>query len=104
MRMKDCFTSMITNPIEDSDNEDEENENAVNDKLKEEVKARRKDEIRLIITSAKLIAPVIENDVIESYEWILEKLKTSSYPEVESEVEIFKAMAFLKKKEIERAI
>lgn len=104
MRMKDCFTSMITNPIEDSDNEEEENENAVNDKLKEEVKARRKDEIRLIITSAKLIAPVIENDVIESYEWILEKLKTSSYPEVESEVEIFKAMAFLKKKEIERAI
>ena len=104
MRMKDCFTSMITNPIEDSDNEEEENENAVNDKLKEEVKARRKDEIRLIITSAKLIAPVIENDVIESYEWILEKLKTSSYPEVESEVEIFKAMAFLKKKEIEKAI
>ena len=104
MRMKDCFTSMITNPIEDSDNEEEENENSVNDKLKEEVKARRKDEIRLIITSAKLIAPVIENDVIESYEWILEKLKTSSYPEVESEVEIFKAMAFLKKKEIEKAI
>ena len=82
MRMKDCFTSMITNPIEESDDEEEENENMVNDKLKEEVKARRKDEIRLIITSAKLIAPVIENDVIESYEWILEKLKTSSYPEV----------------------
>jgi intraflagellar transport protein 88 len=72
--------------------------------LKEELKARRKEEIRLIILSAKLIAPVIENDVIESYEWILEKLKTSSYPEVESEIEIFKAMAFLKKKEIERAI
>jgi hypothetical protein len=29
-----------------------------------------------------LVAPVIENDVIESYDWILEKLKTSSYPEV----------------------
>lgn len=104
MRMKDCFTSMITNPIEDSDEEEEEGESTINDKLKEESKARRKDEIRLIITSAKLIAPVIENDVIESYEWILEKLKTSSYPEVESEIEIFKAMAFLKKKEIERAI
>ena len=43
MRMKDCFTSMITNPIEESDDEEEENENMVNDKLKEEVKARRKD-------------------------------------------------------------
>lgn len=101
MRMKDCFTSMITNPIEESDHEDEQNEGVIgNDKLKEEVKARRKEEIRLIISSAKLIAPVIENDVIESYDWILQKLKTSSYPEVESEIEIFKAMAFLKKKEI----
>jgi len=35
-----------------------------NDKLKEELKARRKEEIRLIINSAKLVAPVIENDVI----------------------------------------
>jgi len=103
--MKDCFTSMITNPVEESDNEEEDADGTIgNDKLREEVKAKRKDEIRLIITSAKLIAPVIENDVIESYEWILEKLKTSSYPEVESEVEIFKAMAFLKKKEIERSI
>ena len=53
-----------------------------NDKLKEESKVRRKEEIRLIISAAKLIAPVIENDIIDSYDWILEKLKTSSYPEV----------------------
>ncbi|CAM6006660.1 unnamed protein product [Sphagnum balticum] len=25
LRMKDCFTSMITNPIEENDNQDEEN-------------------------------------------------------------------------------
>lgn len=58
----------------------------------------------MIISSAKLIAPVIENDIISAYDWILDNLKTSSYPEVESEVEIFKAMAYLKKKEIEKAI
>ncbi len=52
----------------------------------------------MIITSPKLIAPEIENDAIESYEWILEKLKTSSYPERETEVEILKAKACLKKK------
>ena len=52
----------------------------------------------MIISAARLIAPAIENDIIDSYDWILEKLKTSSYPEVESEVEIFKAMAFLKRK------
>ena len=83
--MKDCFTSMITNPIDDSDNEDSDEEHVLmskNDKLKEQIKIRRKEEIRLIINSAKLIAPVVENDVIDSYDWILEKLKTSSYPEV----------------------
>lgn len=40
----------------------------------------------MIINSAKLIAPVIENDIIGAYDWILDNLKTSSYPEVESEV------------------
>lgn len=58
----------------------------------------------MIISAARLIAPAIENDIIDSYDWILEKLKASSYPEVESEVEIFKAMAFLKRKEIDRSI
>jgi intraflagellar transport protein 88 len=58
----------------------------VYDRLKEEQKNKRKEEIRVIVTSAKLVAPVIENDIIEAYDWILEKLKTSSYPEVESEV------------------
>lgn len=44
MRMKDCFTSMITSPAEEEDNEEPENENGMsnNDKLKEETKARRK--------------------------------------------------------------
>ena len=34
----------------------------------------------MIINAAKLIAPVIENDIIDAYDWILENLKTSSYP------------------------
>lgn len=83
--------------------EDEETKNT-NDKLKEEQKERRREELRLIILASKLIAPVIENDMIEAYDWILEKLKSSPYPEAESEVEIFKAMAFLKKKQIDKAI
>lgn len=75
--MKDCFTSMITNPQDEE--EEQEDDHVGFDRLKEETKARRKEEIRLIINAAKLIAPVIENDIIESYDWILEKLKSSSY-------------------------
>lgn len=40
--------------------------------------------MRFIVLASKLIAPVIENDVIEACDWMLEKLKTSRYPEVES--------------------
>ena len=47
---------------------------------------------------------MIENDVIEACDWMLEKLKTSRYPEVESEIEIFKALAYVKRKDIDKAI
>jgi len=51
-----------------------------------------------------LIAPSIETDIIAGYEWILEQLKASTYLEAENEVEICKAIAHLKKKNIEKAI
>ncbi len=73
---------MITNPVEEEDEEEHEDGVVNYDKLKEEQKSKRKEEIRVIVSSAKLVAPVIENDIIDSYDWILEKLKTSSYPEV----------------------
>ena len=59
--MKDCFTSMIKNPAEDEESEESDGDDVIrkNDKLKEETKTRRKEEIRMIINAAKLIAPVI---------------------------------------------
>lgn len=41
---------------------------------------------------------------IKGYDFILEILKTSNYPEVEMEIEVCKAMAYLQKKNIEKAI
>lgn len=44
--MKDCFTSMIKNPVEDEEEaEQEEGDDVIrkHDKLKEETKAKRKD-------------------------------------------------------------
>lgn len=57
-----------------------------------------------MVKSAKLIAPVIEEDIIDGYNWIIETLKKSYFPEVEAEVEISKAMAFLKSKNMEKSI
>jgi intraflagellar transport protein 88 len=72
--------------------------------LREDIKEKKREAIKIIVDSAKMIAPVIEDDVIAGFDWILETLKSSYFPEVESEVEICKAMAYLKKKEMEKAI
>lgn len=71
LRMKDCFTSMITNPVEEEEEEPKEDGVVSYDRLKEEQKSKRKEEIRVIVTSAKLVAPIIENDIIEAFDWIL---------------------------------
>ena len=60
--------------------------------------------MKIIVDAAKLIAPVIENDSVGGFNWIIETLKASYFPELESEVEICKAMAYLKKKNMEKSI
>ena len=42
--------------------------------------------------------------MIEGLNWLLESLSSSKYPDVQSEIEICKALAFLQKKNIEKAI
>ena len=76
--MKDCFANMINIEIPGftEDEEEEMNKEAVyNDTLREDIKEKRREAIKIIVDSAKLIAPVIEDDVIIGYEWILENLK-----------------------------
>lgn len=108
-KMKECFMNMIGIEIAGTDVEEDENqeknEGAANeDKLKEDIKEKRREGVKYIVDSAKLIASKIEEDEIAGYDWIIETLKTSGYPEVESEIEICKAMSYLKKKNIEKAI
>lgn len=43
LRMKDCFTSMITNPVEEEEEEAKEDGVVVYDRLKEEQKSKRKE-------------------------------------------------------------
>lgn len=53
----------------------ENNENkwtTITNILREYTKGQRRKDIYYIITSAKLIVPLIEDDIIYGYEWILE--------------------------------
>lgn len=72
--------------------------------MREDIKEKKRIAIKTIVDCAKLVAPVIEDDIIDGYEWIIDTIKQSYFPEVESEVEICKAMAFLKKKDMEKSI
>lgn len=75
-----------------------------NDKLKEELKEKKRQAMKYIVDAAKLMAPVIEENIIEGYEWIISVIKASPYSTSQSEVEICKALAYLKKKDLEKAI
>ena len=50
------------------------------------------------------MAPIIEEDIISGYDYVIEALKAANLPEIESEMEIAKAIHYIKNKEIERAI
>ncbi|EAR82438.2 tetratricopeptide repeat protein (macronuclear) [Tetrahymena thermophila SB210] len=107
LRMKDCFSSMLGIEIPGyTENEEEEmnQESAFNDPLREEIKEKKRIAIDILVKSAKLIAPVIEEDIIDGYDWIIETLKESYFPEVQAEVEICKAMAYLKSKNMDKSI
>lgn len=74
------------------------------DPLKEYLKEKKKEALKYISQAAKLVAPFVEDDIIAGYEYVIEALKAAALPEVESEMEIGKAIHFIKNKEIETAI
>lgn len=94
---------------EDHPPEDEEGKAAANykeDLLAVELRKRKKKASKIVLDSAKLIAPVIEDNYSDGYNWIIDFLKSSktSYHSVQSEIEIKKAINFIKEKRIEDAI
>lgn len=74
------------------------------DPLKEYLKDKKKEAMYFISQAAKLIAPFIEENIFQGYNYVIQAVKAASLPEVESEMEIAKAIHFIKNKEIEKAI
>jgi intraflagellar transport protein 88 len=87
-----------------TDDKDKNDSMPANDPLKEYLKEKKKEALKFITNAAKLIAPVIEGDVMTGFDWIIEMLRTANLMEVESEIEIAKAIYFIKNKEIDKAI
>ena len=110
-KMKNNFCEMIAidnfSDIEEEPEEEKPGEEGFKpDVLKIELKERRKKAAKYILDAAKLIAPAIEEDPIDGFNWIIDILKGSKshYTGVQSEIEIKKAVSFINQKDIEKAI
>lgn len=111
-KMKNNFCEMINidnfGDVSEGNQDQEkgEDEELKVDVLKAELKKRKTQASKYILDAAKLIAPAIEEDQIDGYNWIIDILKGSKsrYTGVQSEIEIKKAVSYINQKDIEKAI
>ncbi len=109
-KMKRTFTEMLgiqtfwSVPTKGQLYEDDGEKKLQEDPLLAEINIRKTQAIKLITDCAKLIAPVIEPTVEGGYEWIIDSLKNSTYPDIQSEMEMSKALVFVKSNKINEAI
>ncbi|RVE58222.1 hypothetical protein OJAV_G00206940 [Oryzias javanicus] len=114
-RMKNAFQKLISVPlgIDDEDKyipaTDDTNTNMVidaikNDKLyqmERDVKAQAE---KYIMTAAKLIAPAIETSFASGFDWCVDMVKASQYFELANDLEINKAITYLRQKDFNQAV
>lgn len=75
-----------------------------NDKLRQIERQKKSQADRCIMSAAKLISPAIESSFAAGFDWCIECVKTSPYLELANELEITKAITYLKEKDLAKAI
>ncbi|CAG9770980.1 unnamed protein product [Ceutorhynchus assimilis] len=114
-RMRTAFMLLLSVPmdIEDEDKYNLEQDNPEdallalaiqNDDLHKYEMAKKKDAEYCILTSAKLIAPFVEESLDKGYDWCVSLIKNSQYAPLASDLEINKAVMFLKQNQLPQAI
>ncbi|XP_022915700.2 intraflagellar transport protein 88 homolog [Onthophagus taurus] len=114
-RMKMAFSLLLAIPldVEDEEKYNLEQDNAEdvmiasaiqNDPLHIYEKDRRTEAETSILTAAKLIAPLIESSFGVGYDWCVEVVKNSEYAKLAGDLEINKAVVYLKQGQLNDAI
>ncbi|KAM5278869.1 intraflagellar transport protein 88 homolog isoform 7-T7 [Hipposideros larvatus] len=75
-----------------------------NDHLRQMECERKAMAEKYIMTAAKLIAPVIESSFAVGYDWCVEIVKASQYVELANDLEINKAITYLRQKDFNQAV
>ncbi|XP_062313577.1 intraflagellar transport protein 88 homolog isoform X5 [Osmerus eperlanus] len=114
-RMKKSFQKLICVPlgIDEEDKyiptNDDTKANLVieaikNDKLHQMERERKALAEKFIMTSAKLIAPAIETSFAAGFDWCVEMVKSSQYVELANDLEINKAITYLRQRDFNQAV
>ncbi|XP_031439050.1 intraflagellar transport protein 88 homolog isoform X6 [Clupea harengus] len=109
-RMKKSFQKLISAPlgIDDEDkyipaSEDPHTNMVIeaikNDPLHQMERDRKSLAEKYIMTSAKLIAPAIENSFAAGFDWCVDMVKSSQYVELANDLEINKAITYLRQRD-----
>ncbi|XP_076787054.1 intraflagellar transport protein 88 homolog isoform X5 [Arvicanthis niloticus] len=113
-KMKKAFQKLIAVPLEiDEDDKyispsDDPHTNLLieaikNDHLRQMERERKAMAEKYIMTAAKLIAPVIEASFAVGYNWCVEVVKASQYVELANDLEINKAITYLRQKDFNQS-
>ncbi|XP_042208786.1 intraflagellar transport protein 88 homolog isoform X2 [Homarus americanus] len=75
-----------------------------NDPLRKMERQMKQEAERSILTAAKLISPVIENSFSDGYNWCVDAIKNSQYVDLANDLEINKAVMYLRQKNFKDAV
>uniref|UniRef100_W5MY78 Intraflagellar transport protein 88 homolog n=1 Tax=Lepisosteus oculatus TaxID=7918 RepID=W5MY78_LEPOC len=114
-RMKKAFQKLISVPLGIDEEErytpanDDPHSNLVieaikNDQLRQMERERKALAEKFIMTSAKLIAPAIEASFAAGFDWCVEMVKSSQYVELANDLEINKAITYLRQRDFNQAV
>lgn len=114
-KMKRAFQKLLTVDLKVDDEDkylahsDDKQYNLVvevikNDSLRQNERARKYEAENCIKTAAKIISPAIEPTFASGYDWCVDQVKNSQYLDLAHDLEIDKAIMYLKQKDFNQAI
>uniref|UniRef100_A0A673BHC5 Intraflagellar transport protein 88 homolog n=1 Tax=Sphaeramia orbicularis TaxID=375764 RepID=A0A673BHC5_9TELE len=114
-RMKKAFQKLISVPlgIDDEDKYIPSNDDATSNMVIEAIKNDKLHQMerdlkvlaeKYIMTAAKLIAPVIESSFATGFDCCVDMVKSSQYVELANDLEINKAITYLRQKDFNQAV
>jgi len=102
-KLKHAFLRLISLPLEQDEDGGDGEEGYGEDELQQYVREQRRNACHLILTAAKLVAPHIEANFELGFNFCIESLRENNFADLASEMEISKALYFLKMKRVDKA-